>query len=128
MPKLTVDELKKIREKAKNANVLREGGPFRVQVTVHMGTCGIAAGAREIMNVFMEEIEGNNLKDVLIKTSGCAGLCSHEPMITVEEAGKPPMKYVDLDAGKAREIFSKHVVEGNPVREYVLASGSERVL
>ena len=128
MPKLTIDDLKKIRERAKNANVLREGGPFRVQVTVHMGTCGIAAGARDIMNVFMEEIEAKNIKDVLIKTSGCAGLCSHEPMITIEEAGKPPMKYIDLDADKAHEIFSKHVLEGHPVQEYVLAAGSERVL
>ncbi len=128
MPKLTVDELKEIREKARLRTMLREGGPYRVKVTVHMGTCGIAAGAREIMDVFLKEIESRKIGDVLLTTSGCAGMCSHEPMATVEFAGKTPIKYIDLTPAKARELFQKHIVDGMPVLEYALGAGSERTM
>lgn len=128
MPKLTVDDLKEIREKARLRTVLREGGPYRVKVTVHMGTCGIAAGARDIMEAFLKEIENTKVEDVLLTTSGCAGMCSHEPMATVEFAGKTPIKYIDLTPAKALEVFQKHVVEGTPVLEYALGAGSERTI
>ena len=81
MAKLTIADLKKIKEDYHQG--LREGG-FRVKITVHMGTCGIAAGARGIMNTIMEELAKSKLKDVAITTSGCAGLCSQEPMTTIE--------------------------------------------
>ncbi len=85
MAKLTIADLKKIKEDYHQG--LREGG-FRVRITVHMGTCGIAAGARGIMNTIMEELAKSNLKDVAITTSGCAGLCSKEPMATIETHGR----------------------------------------
>jgi len=128
MPKLSLDDLKKIREGAKKKAVLREGGPFRAKVTVHMGTCGIAAGAREIMQVLMTELESRNIQDVNLSNSGCAGMCSHEPMITVELVGNPPLKYSDLTPEKAKEIFDKHILGGSPVLDYVIASGSERTM
>jgi NADP-reducing hydrogenase subunit HndB len=128
MPKLTIDELRAIREKARALTVLREGGPYRAKVTVHMGTCGIAAGARQIMEVMMKGLEERGIHDVLLTTSGCAGMCSHEPMATVELAGKSPVKYIDLTPEKARELFDKHVVEGTPVPAYALATGSERTI
>ena len=126
MPKLSLEDLKTIREKARASRNLGKDGSFRAKVTVHMGTCGIAAGAREIMNTFMQEIESRDIGDVNLTTSGCAGLCSHEPMATVELAGKIPVKYIDLDPDKAREIFQEHVVGQQPVRAYALAAGSER--
>ena len=126
MPKLTIDDLRKIREKARGEVLLREGGPHRARVTVHMGTCGIAAGAREIMEAFLKEMEERKIKDVLLTTSGCAGMCSHEPMVTVEFAGKAPVKYIDLTAEKAKEIFEKHLVGERHIPEYLLAAGSER--
>lgn len=126
MPKLTVEDLKKIREKAKGASLLREGGPYRARVTVHMGTCGIAAGARRIMDTLIQEIERRNIHDISLTNSGCAGLCSHEPMATVEFAGKTPVKYIDLTPEKILEIFEKHIIGGHPVQEYALAFGSER--
>ena len=126
MPKLTLDDLKKLREKAQRTTVLREGGEFRAKVTVHMGTCGIAAGARGIMNAFLSEIEAKDIRDVLLSNSGCAGLCSQEPMATVELQGQAPVKYIDLTPEKAKEIFDKHVLGGQIVEEYALGIGSEK--
>jgi len=126
MPKLTLEDLQKLREKAQKTTMLREGGHFKAKITVHMGTCGIAAGARKIMNALMTEIEERDLTDVLITNSGCAGLCSREPMATVELAGKPPVKYVDLTPEKIRTILEKHVLGGNIVEEFALGIGSEK--
>jgi len=124
--KLNIEDLKRIKEKVRRTTILREGAG-RAKVTVHMGTCGIAAGARKIMSILIDEIEKQDVKDVLIATSGCAGLCSREPMATVEVLGKAPVKYVDLTEEKMRRIFAEHVMEGNVVKEYALALGSERI-
>jgi len=126
MPKLTLEELAQIREKTKRLTTIREGGEYRAKVCVHMGTCGIAAGARTIMNTLMKELEERTLSDVLLTTSGCAGLCSREPMATVEVAGQAPVKYVDLTEKKIKEIFEKHVLGGRIVTEYALGIGSEK--
>jgi NADP-reducing hydrogenase subunit HndB len=91
-----------------------------------MGTCGIAAGAREILTNLMSEIDKKKIRDVIVTTSGCAGLCSREPMATVEISGKPPVKYVDLTTTKMKKILEDHVLKGNVVKEYALAVGSER--
>lgn len=128
MPKLKIEDLAKIKEDAARITTLREGGPYKTKITVHMGTCGIAAGARKIMDSLIEEIEKRNAQDVLLTTSGCAGLCSREPMITVEAAGQAPVKYVELTAEKTKEIFQKHIIDGRPVKEYALAIGSERAV
>jgi len=124
MAKLKIEDLKKIKEDYKATQTLREGG-FRVKVTVHMGTCGIAAGARGIMDTLLEEMNKADLKDVSITTSGCAGLCSKEPMATVELVGEPPVRYISLTADKMRKIFAEHVVAGRPVKEYALVAGHE---
>lgn len=124
MAKLKIEDLKRIKENYKATQTLREGG-FRVKVTVHMGTCGIAAGARGIMDTLLEEMNKADLKDVSITTSGCAGLCSKEPMATVELAGEPPVRYISLTADKMRKIFAEHVVAGRPVKDYALVAGHE---
>ncbi len=124
MAKLKIEDLKRIKENYKATQTLREGG-FRVKVTVHMGTCGIAAGARGIMDTLLEEMNKADLKDVSITTSGCAGLCSKEPMATVELVGEPPVRYIALTADKMRKIFAEHVVAGTPVKEFALVAGHE---
>jgi NADP-reducing hydrogenase subunit HndB len=124
MPKLTLDDLKRIKEESKSATTLREGGQ-RAKITVHMGTCGIASGARKIMSAFMDELSKRQINDVIITTSGCAGLCSREPMATVELLGEAPVKYVDLNDEKTREILVEHVVGGKMVEKYALAVGHE---
>jgi NADP-reducing hydrogenase subunit HndB len=123
--KLKISDLNAIKERVKRETTLREG-QATARVTVHMGTCGIAAGARDIMTALMDEVEKENITDVIITTSGCAGLCSQEPMATVELAGKPPVKYVDLTEDKIRKIVKEHVVGGKIVEEYALAIGSEQ--
>ncbi len=127
MAKLKPEDLDRITEKIKRTILLREG-EGRVRVIVHMGTCGIAAGARAIMTALMDEIEAKDTKDVMVTTSSCAGLCSREPMITVELKDRPAVKYVDVTPEKVKEIFSKHVLGEEIVTEYALAAGSERML
>jgi NADP-reducing hydrogenase subunit HndB len=126
MPKLTIEELAKTRDRARRTMVLREGGEFRAKVNVHMGTCGIAAGARTVMTALIDEVERRGLRDVLLTSSGCAGLCSQEPMITVELVGQAPVKYVNLNEAKAREVMEKHVLGGAIVQKYALGIGSEK--
>jgi len=126
MPKLSIDDLEKISQRVKKSVLLREGAG-RAKITVHMGTCGIAAGARKIMNTLLDEIEKEKIEDVILTNSGCAGLCSREPMMTVELKGEAPVKYVDLTPDKVRRILSEHVLGRKIVQEYALALGSERM-
>ncbi len=125
MPKLTIEELRKKRESTKKSIYLREG-KFRGKVTVHMGTCGIAAGAREIMSTFLDERDNSGSIDIMFTSSGCAGLCSEEPMATVEMEGSAPVKYGQVTPDKTKKIFNEHIIEGNIVEECVLGIGSER--
>jgi NADP-reducing hydrogenase subunit HndB len=124
MPRLTVDDLKKIKEQYKSTLTLREGG-YRAKITVHMGTCGIAAGARDVMDALLDEMAASDTKDVIVTTSGCAGLCSREPMATVEIINEAPVKYCYLDPEKIKKIFKEHVQGGKVVEEYALVVGSE---
>jgi NADP-reducing hydrogenase subunit HndB len=126
MAKLKIEDLDKISQRVKRTTLLREGAG-RAKIVVHMGTCGIAAGAREIMNALLDEFEKKNIDDVILTSSGCAGLCSKEPMATVELKDEAPIKYVDLTPEKIRKILSEHVIGGKVVSEYALAKGSERV-
>ena len=124
MAKLRVEDLKKIKESMAGTVNLRAGDQ-RVKITVHMGTCGIAAGARKIMNALLQKLEKSGASDIILTSSGCAGLCNHEPMITIEAKELAPVKYVNLDPDKASKIFDEHVMKNNPVPEYALSMGSE---
>jgi len=126
MSKIKPEDLEKIRERMARTMSLRDGDA-RVKITVHMGTCGIAAGARKIMSALLALVEEKDSKDIVLTTSGCAGLCSREPMMTVVLKGEAPVKYVDLNEDKTKKIFSEHVLSGAVVEEYALAVGSERV-
>ncbi len=126
MPKITPEDLKRIRETMTRTMSLREGDA-RARVTVHMGTCGISAGARKIMSTLMKLVDDSEAADVILTTSGCAGLCSREPMVTVELKGEAPVKYVDLNETTTEKIFHEHVLSGVVVEQCALAVGSERV-
>ena len=125
MPRITLDELRRGREAARSKIHLRRDD-FTTKVTVHMGTCGIAAGARDIVLAFLDEKERRQTPNILVTTSGCAGLCSREPMATVEMLDCPPVKYGNLTAEKAVKIFEEHVLGGRIVQEYAIGVGSER--
>jgi NADP-reducing hydrogenase subunit HndB len=126
MPKLKIEDLERIAGDTKRKMSVREGAG-KVKITVHMGTCGIAAGARNIMDAFLAEIEKYDSKDVIITTSGCAGLCSREPMATIEYMSDAPVKYVDLTIEKVMKIYEEHILKGKFVQDYALSIGSERI-
>jgi len=125
MKKLKIGDLERVREKVRKTSTLRQG-KARAKVTIHMGTCGIAAGARKILTALMEEIEAAKLTDIIVTTSGCAGLCSREPMATLEVTGNPPVKYGDLTPEKIKQILNEHIINGKIIEKYALAMGSER--
>jgi NADP-reducing hydrogenase subunit HndB len=120
MGRVTMEDLVAIREAGRSRMNLRQG-TGRVRITVHMGTCGIAAGARDILIAIMKEIEQRGLEDVIVTNAGCAGRCNQEPMMTVEIKGEPaPVKYVLLTVEKAKKIVDDHVVNGKVAREFAL--------
>lgn len=126
MPKLSPEDLDRISARVRKTTLLREGAG-RARIVVHMGTCGIAAGARAIMTAVTKALAERNLTDVLVTSSGCAGLCSREPMMTVEIKGEAPVKYASLDADKATRIIEEHVQGGKMVESCVLGKGCERL-
>ena len=114
-------DLKAFADRAKAAVELREGTKD-VQVTVHMGTCGIAAGARGVIATFMREMAAAGVTDVTLRQSGCAGLCEQEPMITVRDASDTPYRYGLLDDAKVKTIVTEHLVGGKPVDALLIGS------
>lgn len=126
MAKIKIEDLKKIKEKVQAETSLREGHR-RVKVTVHMGTCGIASGAKEVMDTLMDEIGASGASDIAVTTSGCMGLCSREPLVTVEILGEEPIKYEYVNPNKMRQIFKRHIMQGEIQTPFVLARGTEQV-
>ena len=122
MAKLTIADLKKIKDKVHSETALREGGQ-RAKITVHMGTCGVAAGARTVMDTLMSEIAEAGVADVIVTTSGCAGMCSKEPMVTVELIGQQPIIYGQMDANKMRQVFKRHIQQGEVQTMFAIARG-----
>ena len=115
------EELKALREKAK-AEVDLRTGPKEMEITVHMGTCGIAAGGREILTELAEELSQAAREDVRLRQSGCLGLCDQEPMITVTHRSGDKFLYGKLDRQKVREIVQGHILGGKPVTGYIVKS------
>lgn len=116
---MKLEDLRKIREKSEKEMLLR-GGRARIKVVIGMGTSGIAAGARETLKAFLNEIESRGLTDVVVTQAGERGLSSHEPIVTVIEEEKPDLVYGNVTAEVARQIVAEHIVNGNPVSEYVI--------
>jgi NADP-reducing hydrogenase subunit HndB len=120
MAKLTIEDLKKIKEKTAKETSLRDG-PANIQITVHMGTCGIAAGARDVMSALMEEMAEADRQDIRVVASGCMGMCSSEPNVTVEAQDSEPIVYQLMDSNKMRQVFKRHVMLGEVQTDFALA-------
>ncbi len=120
MAKLTIEDLKRIKEETAKSTSLRDGDAT-VKITVHMGTCGIAAGAREVMNALMEEMAAADRQDIRVVTSGCMGRCSSEPNVTVEIQDREPIVYQLMDANKMRQVFKRHALLGEIQTDFTLA-------
>ncbi|MEA2101315.1 MAG: (2Fe-2S) ferredoxin domain-containing protein [Thermodesulfobacteriota bacterium] len=125
MAKLKIEDLKKIKDRVQMEDLFRSGAK-RVRVTVHMGTCGIASGAKEILDTIMDEIDENKVNDVVVATSGCIGICSREPLATVEVQDEDPIVYEYLTANKTRQIFRRHIMNKEVQTEFVMAKGKEQ--
>ena len=119
MAKLNVEDLMSIREKTAKAISLRHK-KAAVRITVHMGTCGIAAGARDVMSALLEERAQCERSDIHVMTSGCIGMCSSEPLVTVEVTGSRPVVYHHMDPVKIRQVFQSHVLGGEVQTDFVL--------
>ncbi len=119
MAKLTIDDLKKIKEETAKSTSLREH-KATAKITVHMGTCGIAAGAREVMTSLMEELARSERSDIQVVTAGCLGKCSSEPNVTVDLKGAEPIVYQKMDANRMRQVLQHHVLQGQVQNDFVL--------
>ena len=115
-------ELKAIKDRMKDKVVLREGSND-VRVVVGMATCGIAAGARPVLNACVEEVNKSGLTDkVTVTQTGCIGLCQYEPIVEVYEAGKEKVTYVKMTTEKVKTVVEKHLKGGNVVTEFTVAA------
>ncbi len=118
-------ELQAIKEKMKDKIILREGvGDIRV--VVGMATCGIAAGARPVLNTLVEEVSAAGLAEkVTVSQTGCIGICQYEPIVEVFEADRDKVTYVKMTPEKARRVVEEHLKGGNVVSEYTIAGHKE---
>ena len=115
-------ELAAIREKMKDKVVLREGSGD-IRVVVGMATCGIAAGARPVLNAFVEGVSNAGLADkVMVSQTGCIGVCQFEPVVEIFEAGKEKVTYIKMTPEKAAEVIEKHLKGGNVIQEYTISN------
>lgn len=118
-------ELQAIKEKMKEKVVLREGSAQK-RVVVGMATCGIAAGARPVLNAFVEGVAAQGLNgEVAVTQTGCIGICQYEPVVEVFEAGKDKVTYVKMNAEKAQRVIEEHLKNGKVVTEYTIAEYSK---
>lgn len=115
-------ELKAIRDKMQSKIVLREGTAQK-RVVVGMATCGIAAGARPVLNAFVEQVNEKDLTaSVTVTQTGCIGFCQYEPIVEVYEAGKDKVTYVNMTVEKVARVVDEHLKGGNPVTEYTISN------
>ena len=115
-------ELQKIKQKMQDKVVLREGSGD-VRVVVGMATCGIAAGARPVLNEFVKDVSEEGLSDkVTVSQTGCIGICQFEPVVEVFEAGKEKVTYVKMNSDKAKEVVEKHLKGGKVIEEYTIGA------
>lgn len=119
MKKITsLEDLRKIKDESKDLTSARSGGKSRI--IVGMGTCGIAAGAREVMTEILEQLDKKGLKDVAVETTGCIGMCQKEPLVDVIRAGEPRITYGDVGPKDVERIIEEHLVKGNIVADKVV--------
>lgn len=117
--KKSLDELQAIRDRMKKQmNSREQTDDDDIRVVVGMATCGIAAGARTVLNAITEEIESRGLTGVKVGQTGCVGICQYEPIVDVIMPGKEKVTYVYVTPEKVKTIIANHVINGNVVAEY----------
>ena len=118
----SLQELAAIRDKMRQTVSTREAAHDAVRVVVGMATCGIAAGARSVLNAFTEEVAAAGLTDVLVTQTGCIGICQYEPVVEVYMPGQAKTTYVKMTPDKVKRVVQQHLKGGNPVAEYTIGA------
>ena len=121
----SLQELAAIRDRMKQTVNTREAAHDTTRVVVGMATCGIAAGARPVLNAFTEEIARRDLAGVLVTQTGCIGLCQDEPIVEVTMPGQEKVTYVKMTPEKAARVVADHLVNGNVVSEYTIGANAK---
>lgn len=119
MGAMTLDQLRALREEKRKALSQRAAGEGATEIIVGMGTCGIAAGAKEAFGAMVDEINDNSVENVVVKQTGCMGLCASEPTVEVKKPGMPGVVYGNVDAEIGRKIVRKHIIKGELVGEHI---------
>lgn len=117
----SIAELQAIREKAREKIAMREGANEGTRIVVGMATCGIAAGARPVLNAFVEEISKRGVQNVTVVQTGCIGMCQFEPIVEVIAPGKEKVTYGLMTPEKAVRVVTDHIVNGNPIADFTVA-------
>jgi NADP-reducing hydrogenase subunit HndB len=120
----SLEELAAIRDKMKQTVSTREGAHDGTRVVVGMATCGIAAGARPVLNAFTEEVARREIPGVMVTQTGCIGICQYEPVVEVYRPGETKVTYVKMTAGKVGRVVSEHLIGGIPVAEYTIGAAT----
>lgn len=115
-------ELQEIRNRALNQVNLRKERADGIRIVVGMATCGIAAGARPVLNAFVREVEARNLTDVMVTQTGCIGMCRLEPIVEVYVPGEEKVTYVHMTEDKVARVVAEHIINNRPVTEYTVGS------
>ncbi|QEY35660.1 (2Fe-2S) ferredoxin domain-containing protein [Caproiciproducens galactitolivorans] len=120
----SLEELRAIRDKARSQVILRENNDNAIRVLVGMATCGIAAGARPVLNAIVEEVAKRGLQNVIVTQTGCIGICQFEPVVEVVAPGQDKVTYVKMTPEKAVRVVNDHLVNGNVVTEFTIGANS----
>ena len=119
MAKMTLEELRNLREAKKKEMTQRDSDDKSAQIIIGMGTCGIAAGAKEAFDAFLDELNSHEIKDTRITQTGCMGLCFSEPTVEVDVPGMPRVIYGNVDEKVARRIVREHIIEKALVSDHI---------
>ena len=121
----SLEELKALKAKMQDQMGSRDIDSDMTRVVVGMATCGIASGARPVLNKLAEEVRSENLERVMVTQTGCIGLCQYDPIVEIFEPGKEKVTYIKMTEDRAEKVVHQHLINGNVVEEYTLASAQK---
>lgn len=118
----SLEELKAIRDRARQNVNARGDNSEDIRIVVGMATCGIAAGARPVLSAFVDEVSRRGLQNVIVTQTGCIGVCQFEPVVEVYAPGKEKVTYVKMSPEKVPQVVTEHIVNGRPVQEFTIGA------
>lgn len=118
----SLEELKAIRDRVQNQMDLRNDNDNDTRIVIGMATCGIASGARPVLNEFLQEINKRGLSGVTVTQTGCIGMCRLEPIVEIFKPGEEKVTYVKMTPDKVAKVVTEHIVNGRPVMEYTIGA------